>query len=79
MNTPAQELRAAQDALWDRAPDPDAEPFTIEHQPRAWSVTLGQLAWELERAGEIAPLKLRHRQALEIARQVNGTEGGDAA
>lgn len=73
--TPAEELRAAQDVLWDRPPDPDAEFLSVEHQPRSWSVALGQLAWELERAGEDAPLLLRHRQGLEIARSINGTNG----
>lgn len=73
--TPAEELRAAQDVLWDREPDDTAELFTVERDPRSWSVALGQLAWELERAGEAAPLLLRHRQGLEIARSINGTTG----
>lgn len=73
--TPAQEVRAAADALWDRIPDLDAELFSVEKQPRSWSVALGQLAWEMERAGEDAPMLLRWRQALDIARSVNATTG----
>jgi hypothetical protein len=73
--TPAQEVRIAADALWDREPNPTAELFSLEEQPRSWSVALGQLAWEMERAGEDAPLLLRWRQAIEIARSVNATTG----